>query len=212
MTEVLQPVPSTQQTLPVCSREQSSLSHVAFREHHIAPSNGRPSRFGGCEWHLLAATWVVLLLATSTTVPQFKPHRLSSGPLPSCWLSSQRHLLPTALPPLPAHTPQLSTLPTAAFPNQRSDCISHLSPALHSFPCPTQSRSQSPYGNPQGPARAPALCHLASWLSLKHNTHTHLLAQPRTRSPSCLWFSPWSPSGSAEKTLPPRVFPDPIGS
>lgn len=145
---------------------------MAFREHHVAPSKGRPSRFGGHEWNLLAATWVVLLPATSTTVPQFKPPSplewtiaVLLAVLPAC-------LLPTALPPLPTHTPRLSTLPTAAVESHRSDSINHLSPALHSFPCPTQSRSQSPYGNPQGPTRSPALCHLARWLSLKHNTHT----------------------------------------
>lgn len=132
---------------------------MAFREHHVAPSKGCPSRFGGCEWHLLVATWVMLLLATSTTVPRFKapsPLERTIAVLLAVLLAC---LLPSALPP---HIPWLSTLPTAAAESHRSDSINCLSPGLHSFPCPTQSRSQSPYGNPQGPARSPALC---TWLS-----------------------------------------------
>ena len=114
---------------------------------------------------------MVLLPATSTPVPQLKPHRLSRGSLQSPLVVLSARPLAAAPPSLHAHTPDC-LLSSQLLLKNTGQIVTRLLQTLQWFPRLTQSKSQSPYGNPQA--------HVIPFLSatsLEQNTptptHTH---------------------------------------
>ena len=170
------------------------------QDHHVAPLQGSlPILVAVNATFGVIFSPVVLLPATSIPISQFKPHHLSHGSL--------QLLLAVLLAPLSCSPPVTScTKPRLSLLLKTTDLLKTQVRLSVATPNPTlvppsQSKIQSPYGNPR-------CITFPSATSLDTRTHARahahlplLLPQSRTLSPPLsLWDrSPSCHSGSVEK-------------